>query len=331
MYRPFKASELAAKKINYFWPGVIAYGFPAYINGSTGLGKTNILLKVAADATRGIFPPGIGKHGLTAPKHDSPIRIFYVSTENPVREIVYPALLHNNADTSMIKIQKEEDGHFVLCREDLEAVMKDFEPRLIIIDAFQEHLPEGCSLSDGEHMSKLMRELEQFAYETNVALIMIGNDSKGTEGRADANKLLGSGVIARRARSLITVKSDGDERYIKVTKCLGFTKKEDTLIGYRFNNDGYLEFYPYGEERTEDEVSEKKVTVVQFIQDSLSEGPLSGDDLFHIAEEKGYSKHQIYKNLEKSKAKVKRIGAHQSYWYLPEVTPDIEAYLRSVS
>ena len=40
---------------------------------------------------------------------------------------------------------------------------------------------------------------------------------------------------------------------------------------------------------------------------------------------------QIYKNLEKSKAKVKRIGAHQSYWYLPEVTPDIEAYLRSVS
>ena len=40
---------------------------------------------------------------------------------------------------------------------------------------------------------------------------------------------------------------------------------------------------------------------------------------------------QIYKNLEKSKAKVKRIGAHQSYWYMPEVTPDIEAYLRSVS
>ena len=245
MYCPYKPEELVPKDIEYFWPGAIAYGFPAYINGSTGLGKTNVFLKVMADASNGIFPPGIERGSLAEPIHSDPIRSFYVSTENPVCEIAYPALLYNGADKRMFKIQKEEEGHFVLCTEDLMAAVEDFDPRLFIIDAFQEHLPDGCSLSDGDQMSELMQELERFAYKTKVALVLIGNDAKGSEGRSDANKLLGSGVIARRARSMITVKESGNERYLKVTKRLGFTRKEDTLIGYRFNDDNHLEFYLY--------------------------------------------------------------------------------------
>ena len=64
MYCPYKTEELVPKDIEYFWPGAIAYGFPAYINGSTGLGKTNVFLKVMADASNGIFPPGIERGSL---------------------------------------------------------------------------------------------------------------------------------------------------------------------------------------------------------------------------------------------------------------------------
>lgn len=263
MYCPYKPEELVVKDIEYFWPGVIAYGFPAFINGSTGLGKTNVFLKVAADATRGIFPPGVMRGCLTEPIQGKPIRCFYVSTENPVREIVYPALLHNGADENMFKIQKEEDGHFILYTEDLTAAVKDFHPRLVIIDAFQEHLPDGINLSEGDHMSGLMRELERFAYDNRIALVLIGNDAKGNESRSDANKMLGSGVIARRARSLITIKESGEERYLKVTKCLGFKKKEDTQIGFRFNDDDKLEFYLYGD----DFDSEEESNVVQFYEE----------------------------------------------------------------
>jgi len=86
MYCPYKPEELVPKNIEYFWPGAIAYGFPAYINGSTGLGKTNVFLKVMADATNGVFPPGIERDCLVEPIHSAPIRSFYVSTENPVCE-----------------------------------------------------------------------------------------------------------------------------------------------------------------------------------------------------------------------------------------------------
>ena len=230
MYCPYKQEELVVKEIEDFWPGVIAYGFPVYVNGSTGLGKTNVFLKIGADATRGIFPPGVKAGYLEEPIKAEPIRMFYVSTENPVCEIVYPALLYNDADPAMFKIQNEKNGHFILCREDLEAVMEDFAPRLIIIDAFQEHLPDGCNLSEGEHMSKLMQELENYAYEYKVALVLIGNDAKGSEGRTDANIMLGSGVIARCARSLITVKESGRERFLQVTKRLGFKKKEQMML-----------------------------------------------------------------------------------------------------
>ena len=36
-----------------------------------------------------------------------PIRLFYVSTENPVCEVVYPALLYIGADESMLRFRKK--------------------------------------------------------------------------------------------------------------------------------------------------------------------------------------------------------------------------------
>ena len=156
MYSPYKKEDLVEKEIEDFWPGVIAYGFPTYVNGTTGLGKTNVFLKVGADATRGIFEPGIQDGYLTEPVRAEPIRMLYVSTENPVHEIVYPALRYNGADDDMYKIQNEADGHFELNTEDLQAAMDDFAPRLIIVDAFQEHLPKGYNFQDWYGMSELM-------------------------------------------------------------------------------------------------------------------------------------------------------------------------------
>lgn len=181
MYSPYKKKDLVKRKIEELWPGAIAYGFPVYVNGPTNLGKTTAFLKVGADVTRGIFPPGIKDGQLEAPRIGEPINVFYVSTENPVLEIVYPSLLYNGADMSRIKIQREDEAHFELCTDDLTAVMDDFAPRLIIIDAFQEHLPDGFDLSDGRSMSRLMRELEAFSYKHKIALVLIGNDSKGPE------------------------------------------------------------------------------------------------------------------------------------------------------
>ena len=59
MYCTYKPEDLKVKDINYLWPGVIPYGFPTFVNGSTGLGKTNIMIKVAANATKGIFQPEV--------------------------------------------------------------------------------------------------------------------------------------------------------------------------------------------------------------------------------------------------------------------------------
>ena len=324
MYSPYKREELVAKKIEDFWPGVIAYGFPVYINGSTGLGKTNVFLKVAADATRGIFPPGVKDGHLEEPIKGEPIKMFYVSTENPVCEIVYPALLYNDADPNMFKIQNEKDGHFILCREDLDAVMADFAPRLIIIDAFQEHLPDGCNLSEGDHMSKLMQELENFAYDYKVALVLIGNDSKGSEGRSDANKMLGSGVIARRARSLITVKEMDHERFLQVTKRLGFKKKEETMIGYRFGENERLEFYVnesgedgYFEDEKYDEGNEKtRDRVIRFLRAYLADGPQDREAVFTAAKKAGFTRDNVYDYKKEAGVDSDRAGGNKTVWYL---------------
>ena len=309
MYKPYEPEELVVKEIEDFWPGVIAYGFPVYVNGSTGLGKTNVFLKVGADATRGVFPPGVKDGHLEEPIQGEPIKMFYVSTENPVCEIVYPALLYNRADPNMLKIQNEKGGHFVLCRADLDEVMKDFSPRLIIIDAFQEHLPDGYNLSDGDHMSKLMQELENFAYDYKVALVLIGNDAKGSEGRSDANKMLGSGVIARRARSLITVKEADHERFLQVTKRLGFKKKEDTVIGYRFGANERIEFYVNEEE----EVGGDEID--SFLINLVSGGPVSNGIVSKEGMKRGFSYKQLYRHAKTLGMEIKRNpNGNQTMW-----------------
>lgn len=313
MYSPYEKKDLKQRKIEELWPGAIAYGFPAYVNGSTNLGKTTVFLKIAADVTRGIFPSGIREGQLASPRIGEPINVFYVSTENPVLEIVYPALLYNGADMSRIKIQREDEAHFELCTEDLTAVMEDFAPRLIIIDAFQEHLPDGFDLSDGRSMSKLMRELEAFAYKHMIALVLIGNDSKGPESRSDANKMLGSGVIARRARSLITLKKDGRERYLSVTKHLGFTKQEETRIGFRFGSDEKLEFYAYG---GEDDFWDGDDEIDRFLIDALSHGPLQNDVITEMAEKEGFTYRQIYTHKDKVGVDIQRSKGNKTTWSL---------------
>ena len=318
MYRPYMREELVIKEIEYFWPGVIAYGFPAYVNGPTGLGKTNVFLKVGADATRGVFEPGVKDGYLAKSVEAEPIKMFHVSTENPVCEIVYPALLYNNADESMFKIQKEEDGHFELCEEDLKAVMDDFSPRLIVVDAFQEHLPKGYNLSDGDNMSELMRIWENFAYKYKVALILIGNDSKGAESRSDANKMLGSGVIARRARTLITVKESGHEKYLQVTKRLGYKKKAETLIGYRFGDNERLEFYVKNANIEAEDTFKKESTrekVVRFLRDFLAEGPSNSKKVFEMAELVGFTRDNLYDYKDDAGVEIKREG-NDSIWSL---------------
>ena len=312
MYCTYKPEDLKVKDINYLWPGVIPYGFPTFVNGSTGLGKTNIMIKVAANATKGIFQPEVldGCLGITEKK--DPIRCLYISTENPVCEIVYPAFLHNEADISNVRIANEEEGHFVLCTEDLTAAVEDFNPGLIIVDAFQEHLPEGCSISDGEKMSVLIREIERFTYRHNIALVLIGNDAKGSESRSDANKMLGSGVISRKARVLITVKEEGGERVLSVTKKMGYKHKAETLIGYRFNEEERLEFYAYGGEEDNDKPA------VRFLKEMLMDRAIERNELFGKAGEAGISKDQLYSSREEAGARIIRNSDKSTTWYIPD-------------
>lgn len=196
--------------------------------------------------------------------------------------------------------------------------MEDFAPRLIIIDAFQEHLPEGYNLSEGEHMSRLMQELEHFAYESKVALVLIGNDAKGSEGRTDANKMLGSGVISRRARSLITVKESGNERFLQVTKRLGFKKKQETLIGYRFGANEKLEFYVNEDEEEPVRKEKTRDRVIRFLRDYLAKGAHGREEVFTAAEKVGITRDNLYDYKDEAGvgSRPKKGDGNKREWFL---------------
>ena len=128
------------------------------------------------------------------------------------------------------------------------------------------------------------------------------------------HKMLGSGVIARRARSLITVKESEHERFLQVTKRLGYKKKEKTLIGYRFGDDERLEFYAVGSENTVK--TSTRETVIRFLRDFLADGPRERDDVFREAEKRGITRDNLYDYKDDSGVISIRVGGNRTAWKL---------------
>ena len=86
----------------------------------------------------------------------------------------------------------------------------------------------------------------------------------------------------------------------------------------------------FDEERNSEneDIYVEKDNAASFIRKVLYKKPLEGNILFAIGKENGYTKNQIYKNLEVAGAKKTRLEGNRTIWYLPEVTTNIEEFIK---
>lgn len=207
-----RADEIAARAVEWLWPGRIARGKLTLFGGDPGLGKSQVLLFIAAAlSTAGYWPCHEGR----APSG----HIVNLSAEDGEDDTIKPRLMAAGADCSKIHIvsavREGSDRKMFNLQRDL-----DLLERLIltlgqsvvavIIDPLTAYLGPVDSHKTAE-MRAVLGPIAEMAARLNVAFIGNTHLTKSTEHGRALYRFIGSIATVAAARAAFAIVEDRDD------------------------------------------------------------------------------------------------------------------------
>lgn len=231
-------TKIEARKVEWLWKDYLPEGKLVLLDGDPGLGKSTLLLDIAARVSMsGAMPDhGYGKHG----------GVLVLSGEDDEEDTVKPRLVAAGADESRVHclFSVNEGGgggggggeRPVVLPTDLhllEALVKELDVRLVIVDPLFAFLVE--SRTDIE-VRKCMMHIRNFAQKTKCCVIGLRHLNKSSNPKA---LYRGSGHIAYggAARCVLIVgkdPQDDDCRILAISKVN--LAKEAPSLKYRLES-----------------------------------------------------------------------------------------------
>jgi putative DNA primase/helicase len=221
-----KASEVEPKELDWLWEYRFLRGHINIIGGDPGLGKSMLLIDMAARASTGNnWPDG------------SPCKqcsVLYSTTEDGIADTVVPRLMAAGADLERVDIVEG-----VKCRDDSELPLflnehliylddmltANPEIGILIIDTLQSHIGSAVATNNNSSVRGVMTPLKRLAEKHHVAVLCIEHltKSKTTSGENATYRVQGSIAFAGAARSVWIVAKDqedesGKRRYLQASK-----------------------------------------------------------------------------------------------------------------
>jgi putative DNA primase/helicase len=215
-----RVSDITPEKIEWLWPGIIASGRVTGIVGLPGIGKSQLVLDVAARVSTGRDWPGGASNG-------KPGQVIILSAEDNPSDTIVPRLIAAGADLDRIHIVmavKDSDGverTFNLA-VDLDRLEKEYDlrqVRLLEIDPVSAYLGsiEGKRINrnHGGDVRAIQDRLAMFAAKHELAVVAVSHLNKSSGSRA-ITRIMGSleWVAAPRAVFLVTEEANTDRRLL---------------------------------------------------------------------------------------------------------------------
>lgn len=174
-------SEVKPERVSWLWPGRIPFGKLTILDGDPGLGKSTLMLDIAARLSTGQELPGGTKH--------PPMGTIILMVEDGLADTVAPRLMNGRADlTRIISLDSvtDEEGNNQLpslpsCITDLANLAPAVEARLIIIDPIMSYLGEKTSSKDDQSVRRALTPLASFAEETGIAVVVLRHFNKSSK------------------------------------------------------------------------------------------------------------------------------------------------------
>lgn len=170
-------STVKPERVSWLWPGRIPFGKITILDGDPGLGKSTVMLDIAARLSTGRELPGGGRHPIMG--------TVIMMIEDGLADTVAPRLINAGADLSLIGALgtvtddqgREKMPSFPDCIADIENVIPLVEARLLIVDPIFNHMGEGNAHRD-QDVRNALTPLAYFAEQTGLAVVLLRHLNK---------------------------------------------------------------------------------------------------------------------------------------------------------
>lgn len=205
------AEAVQEQPIRWLWYPYIPRGMLVLLDGDPGLGKSMMLVQIAANLSRGLpFLDQLGKPTLMADV-DGPQSTLVLSAEDSLEHVMIPRLKRAGADLTRIRFlqgwlgAEDEEHAFELRHLDiLRQAMTQVKPALVILDPLVAYLGE-IDMHRANETRPLMAALKRIAEQHHCTIVGVRHPAKTDQGGRLMYRGQGNIDIIGAARSALWV------------------------------------------------------------------------------------------------------------------------------
>lgn len=172
------------ERVRWLWPGYIPFGKVTVVDGDPGLGKSTILIDIAARISRGCPLPNGKRH--------RPMGTVLLMGEDGAADTIVPRLINAEADLTKIAVRdtytsSKEQEIPPAFPSDIPRLKEDIieaQAGLVVIDPVMSYLDPDINSNNDQQVRRALMPLAQLAEETGAAIVLLRHLNKSTGGSA---------------------------------------------------------------------------------------------------------------------------------------------------
>ena len=189
-----RLSSVEAKPVRWLWGGWLAWGELSIVDADVGRGKTQILLDVAARATRGwLMPPMPRRRDSDPISKRRPVDVVFLSSEDAAETSIKPRFEAAGGDPDRLWVLGTDDGRVPMAFPKnvprLKNMIQEHNAKLICIDPFYGFLEGKIDSNSDPKIRQAAQPLVTIAQELGVAFLL----SRHLNKKSDENPLYRGG------------------------------------------------------------------------------------------------------------------------------------------
>jgi len=209
-------TSIEPKPVDWLWPGWIPAGTVTVLDGDPGLGKSTLLLDLAARVSRGLSMPDGSRGG-------APAGVVILSAEDDPARVIRPRLELAGADLERVALVSILTGDGAereptIDAPDLkrvEAAVREVSARLLVVDPLVAFLPEDVNALRDQDVRRALRLLKALAERTGCAVVVLRHWRKSESVTALYRGGGSIGIIAAARCGLVVARDPSDPTNVR--------------------------------------------------------------------------------------------------------------------